>query len=330
MIIISLLITVSCSTRNSETDNTNKTPYPIIEKIGFSSDTEVKKGNYVAPGETFTIRALIVLKEKDGSISTVEDDDISIEIINSADYLSLKENIITVKEDVTSGVIISLKATYESHSETLSYFIKKNPDNHIDSDGIVTDYEQTDCLVNKERSLPQDYVPDDLVHIEVPSVLTNLEVNQLRKSASDALTDLFEEARTAGYTLKARSGYRSYSTQKSLFNNSVARNGLEHAKKYSAPPGHSEHQTGLAMDITSESVNNQLYDSFGATPEGIWVAENAHLFGFIIRYPEGKEDITGYEYEPWHLRYLGIELATDIYKTGLTMEEYFRENPSIQ
>jgi D-alanyl-D-alanine carboxypeptidase len=103
----------------------------------------------------------------------------------------------------------------------------------------------------------------------------------------------------------------------------VSANGQEAADKFSAKPGQSEHQTGLAIDITCEAMNYQLDYSFGVTDEGAWVKENAHRFGFIIRYPEGKEDITGYMYEPWHLRYVGVDLAEEVYNSGLTLEEYF-------
>jgi D-alanyl-D-alanine carboxypeptidase len=98
--------------------------------------------------------------------------------------------------------------------------------------------------------------------------------------------------------------------------------GEEVANKTTAYPGQSEHQTGLAMDVSSASVNYQLLESFGETTEGIWLAENAPDFGFIIRYPKGKEEITGYSYEPWHLRYLGIETALQVSARGITYEEY--------
>lgn len=176
-------------------------------------------------------------------------------------------------------------------------------------------------LVNKQYDLG-DYEPDDLVTVEVPTVLENPEVKQLRKEAADQLKEMFKFAEESGITLLARSGYRSYNTQTQLFESYASNHGEEAANKYSARPGESEHQTGLAMDITSESVNYQLTEAFGETSEGIWVSENAHEFGFIIRYLQGKEHITGYIYEPWHLRYVGEELATEIYESGLTFEEY--------
>lgn len=195
----------------------------------------------------------------------------------------------------------------------------------IDMEDDLLNPNSVKVLVNKQYALPEDYAPEDLVTVEVPTVLENPEIRQLREVASDALTDMFAAAEEDGLYLHARSGYRSYQTQVQLFNSYVENHGEEAANRYSARPGESEHQTGLAMDVTSESANYQLSEEFGSTPEGIWVAENAHEFGFIIRYPEGTEDITGYQYEPWHLRYFGEELAMDIYETGLTYEEYLIE-----
>ena len=111
------------------------------------------------------------------------------------------------------------------------------------------------------------------------------------------------------------SGYRSYYTQQYLYNSYVSTYGRESADTFSARPGHSEHQTGLAFDVGS------IDDYYGDTPAGIWLKENAHYYGFIIRYPKGKEHITGYKYEPWHIRYLGVDIATDIYNKGVTLEE---------
>src|SRR5699024_5685972 len=111
-------------------------------------------------------------------------------------------------------------------------------------------------------------------------------------------------------------------TQVTLFNDYAAVEGEEAANRYSAKPGESEHQTGLTMDVTSQSFGFQLGEAFGETEEGKWLKDHAHEAGFIIRYPEGKEDITGYVYEPWHIRYLGKEMATYVYESGLTYEEY--------
>lgn len=181
------------------------------------------------------------------------------------------------------------------------------------------------ALVNKENSLSEKDIPDDLVTVDVPTILDNPEVNQLRKVAADALKEMFDAAKKDDIHLYARSGYRSYTTQDQLFKNYAARNGEEAANRYSARPGQSEHQTGLVMDVTSASVNYQLTEKFDETAEGKWISENAHRFGFIIRYPKDKEHITGYIYEPWHLRYLGVDMATKVFESSLTYEEYLEE-----
>ena len=197
-----------------------------------------------------------------------------------------------------------------------------------ESKGIANKYNQDPtlyALVNKELSLDKTYEPDDLVKVDVPTVLENPEINQLRQVAAAALKEMFAEAKKADIYLHARSGYRSYQTQAQLFQNYSAKHGEEAANRYSAKAGQSEHQTGLAMDVTSESVNLELVESFGETKEGKWLREHAHEYGFIIRYPKGKEQITGYMYEPWHIRYIGVQLATDVYKSELTYEEYLSE-----
>lgn len=202
----------------------------------------------------------------------------------------------------------------------------------LDENNFVTNSDSIEVVVNKKRNLKETYVPDDLVKItDVPTLLASPEVNQLRKPAAEALTKLIEAAKEElNIQLYARSGYRSYKTQEATYNGYVKSYGQAEADKFSAKAGQSEHQTGLAMDISSESVNFLLEESFGDTTEGKWVAENAHRFGFIVRYPKGKEDITGYQYEPWHLRYLGEDLAKKVYESGLTLEQYFFEKDKEQ
>lgn len=183
-------------------------------------------------------------------------------------------------------------------------------------------------LVNKNYRLPDNYEPIDLVLLDVPlyNESPSNEGNYLREEAANALKALFDEARALGYKLVARSGYRSYETQIALYNNYVARDGVENADTYSARPGHSEHQTGLTVDITSSSVNHGLSQTFGETAEGRWVAGHAHEFGFIIRYPQDRTLETGYQYEPWHLRYVGVESATQIYNQDWILEDFILEN----
>jgi len=178
-------------------------------------------------------------------------------------------------------------------------------------------------LVNKENNLPASYVPKDLVIPNVPfSFQGEDQKKHLRKAAALALEELIAKAAEAGHKIYAVSGYRSYERQKAIFLGNVQKFGFKKTNTFSAVPGQSEHQTGLAMDVSSESVNYRLVNNFGETPEGKWLNDNAHLFGFIIRYPKDKVDITGYQYEPWHIRYVGIESATAIKMNSLTLEEY--------
>lgn len=174
-------------------------------------------------------------------------------------------------------------------------------------------------LVNKSNSLPQDYVPEDLRTVNLPSVRGK---DQLRDVAASALEALFKDAEKAGHILYARSGYRSYSRQSAIFNGYVKKYGRVLTETFSAPPGMSEHQTGLTMDISSKAANYALVKKFGELPEGIWLKENSWKYGYIIRYPEDKTHITKYTYEPWHLRYVGIPAARAIHKKDTTLEEY--------
>lgn len=191
---------------------------------------------------------------------------------------------------------------------------------------IVTNAESVTVIVNKQRSLPDGYEPTDLVEPNVPfSFNEPHEKRNMRKEAAEALEKLFAAADSEGIELRAVSGYRSFARQKSVYDNHVATKGEAEASRISAVPGTSEHQTGLTIDVSSPSAGNALDQSFGQTTEGIWLANNAPKYGFIIRYPEGQEGITGYVYEPWHIRYVGEDLALDIAESGLTLEEYFDE-----
>jgi D-alanyl-D-alanine carboxypeptidase len=195
----------------------------------------------------------------------------------------------------------------------------------VDADGkkVVTNVDDTLVLVNKERNLPADYVPADLVVPDIPFSFTeDLPKKKLRKITADAVEALFEKAKKDRIQLYGVSGYRSYDHQDAIFAYNAEQRGKEEANKVSAFPGQSEHQTGLAFDVSSRSVNYGLIEEFGNTKEGKWLKENAADFGFIIRYLEGKEDITGYQYEPWHIRYVGVDAAKEITQEGLTLEEY--------
>jgi len=170
-------------------------------------------------------------------------------------------------------------------------------------------------VVNKQHPLePVSYAPQDLVGIGSGQ--------QARSMTASALAALLSSAAQSGNPMYVLSGYRSYDTQAAVYNNYVRADGQANADTYSARPGHSEHQTGLAVDIGNGTCN--LLACFGDTSAGVWLANNAHAYGFIIRYPAGKSAITGYQYEPWHIRYVGVELATDMRTKQIqTLEEYF-------
>ncbi len=177
-------------------------------------------------------------------------------------------------------------------------------------------------LVNKNNKAPA--VPVTLVKPDVQPTREAVSENiYMRPEAAVALEDLFEAAAQDGITLYATSGYRSYSTQKAIFERKLERMDEKQANASVAKPGYSEHQTGLAMDIEGETTKGTgLTEAFGESPEGIWTAEHCAEYGFIIRYPKGKTNITGYIYEPWHLRYVGKEAAAEITELGVTFEEY--------
>lgn len=181
-------------------------------------------------------------------------------------------------------------------------------------------------VVNKRQPLqPKTYAPDDLVTPNVPLRLTNGDAEmKMRKPAGDALEQLFAAAQKDGLKLKISSGYRSYSFQVNLYNHYVSVQGKAVADTQSARPGYSEHQTGLAVDVEPASRKCEVEECFGTTPEGQWIAANAYKYGFILRYPKDMQNITGYIYEPWHIRYVGTALSTEMHQRNTaTLEQFF-------
>lgn len=173
-------------------------------------------------------------------------------------------------------------------------------------------------LVNKNYLLDEDYIPRDLVKVDIEFLPEATEEEYyMTEEAGRALKSLVEGAAENGIILKGLSGYRSYETQRTLYNYNVEVNGKEYADNYVAPPGGSEHQLGEAMDLGTQ---------WGWITEGCqeaqWLATNSYKYGFIVRYETGKEDVTGYNYEPWHIRYVGKQLAEELYNNNITLEEY--------
>ncbi|MCZ2836549.1 M15 family metallopeptidase [Modestobacter sp. VKM Ac-2985] len=179
----------------------------------------------------------------------------------------------------------------------------------------ITDPASSWVVVNKARPLsPIDVGPADLVPVG--------DGYQLRAEAAQAMDALISAAAAQGLDLSVLSAYRPYEYQVGLFSAQVSRFGEERAEVQVARPGHSEHQTGLAADVGGGGCD--IESCFATTAEGQWVAAHAHEFGWLVRYPDGRQDVTGFKYEPWHLRYVGVPLATEMQRTGvLTMEEFF-------
>ncbi|WP_297992925.1 M15 family metallopeptidase [uncultured Clostridium sp.] len=179
-------------------------------------------------------------------------------------------------------------------------------------------------LINRENRLSENYVPDNLIEIS-SRFLNYAEDDNLESTASEALNRMFNAAMEDGISLIGVSGYRSYDMQRRLYDTRMMREGEAQTRSYTAEAGASEHQTGLAIDILSDEYS-VLDEGFENTRAFKWLNENCYKYGFILRYLKGKEDITGYNYEPWHFRYIGNEeAAMEIMNRGLTFEEYINE-----
>lgn len=234
---------------------------------------------------------------------------------------------VPVEEKLIDSEVVENSAENGAEAEA----VKPNKDKTVSHEqeviDVVANPDDLLVLVNKQHNLSKDYVPGDLVAPNIPFYFDeDLPKRYVRREVAKALEELFAAAKKENIELLGASGYRSYSRQEAIFASNVAQKGEDEARKVSAVAGQSEHQTGLAMDVTSKYVGYDLIEEFGETKEGIWLKDNAHKYGFIIRYPKGKEDITGYSYEPWHIRYVGKDVAAVVYQNGYTLEEYFLNN----
>lgn len=190
----------------------------------------------------------------------------------------------------------------------------------IDSPASVT------VVVNKQRPFnPIDWAPDDLV---TPEGIPNVWGHPIRAEAAAALQQMYAAASDAGVPFTITSGYRDYSLQKEIYDGLVAEGGVEFADHDTARPGYSEHQTGLAVDLYGNE-GCQLSECFGETPTGMWLRDNAYRFGYILRYHDGEQATVGYTYEPWHFRYVGVDVATAMHDQGiLNLENFFGLPPA--
>lgn len=199
--------------------------------------------------------------------------------------------------------------------QTVVTYVNINLDKSFYTDSkLVENPNDLTVIVNKFNHVDKNFVPEDLV-----TLFDSTRGAKMVKPAAEAYKKFIEAAKEDGITLESTTAYRSYSFQNTLYTNYVAQDGKELADTYSARPGSSEHQLGLAVDLNDPNVSGSRLDD----KDYKWVLENSYKYGFIVRYTEAGVPITGYMEEPWHIRYLGIELATKVYESGLTYEEYY-------
>lgn len=244
-----------------------------------------------------------------------------------------KENNIKASKTTEDPLVVKLKNEKYYIDSYIDRYLEYAKNNAIEPNKIIsnvnsnldkTKYEDTEktninddnlMLVNKYYYLTEDYTPNDLVTL---TSKYNTGINsKMRKEAANGFMKMSDAATLDNITIKNASGYRSYNYQVNLYNKYVKRDGKKAADTYSARPGFSEHQTGLVSDI------NQIDNSFENTDAFRWLQDNAYKYGFILRFPKDKEDITGYQYEPWHYRYVGEYVAEKIHDENLTLEEYY-------
>ena len=264
----------------------------------------------------------IVVMATNKVLSLGKDDDINNQVISLDDKLKVLGNIDTkikyFKNDYINRYLAYKKKNPNLTNERIVLEVNIGLDQEFYTNVKKSSHLNTPyILVNKFYYLDQDYVPDKLEVIDTKYSLGEKYLVNIARISFEALA---KKASEEGYTIRAISTYRSYDYQTTLYNNYVKSDGVEEADTYSARPGFSEHQTGLTLDIDNVSSN---YMQFESTKEFTWMQNNAHKYGFILRYPKGKENITGYTYEAWHYRYVGVVVATFIHNNQLTYEEYY-------
>ena len=244
-----------------------------------------------------------------------------------------------LENEMDSSIVELLNEKYylDKHFYDYINYMKENPDMELSSivrninihldkafyeDTFTTDVSfDTTMLVNKYYLLDSEYAPDDLVNVSQTYSWGELGSQKVREVAYNAFLDMWNAANEEGYYLMINSSYRSYADQEAVYNNYKSSSGERYADSIAARPGASEHQTGLAIDIFSKTNTNR--QTFADSPEAEWLKNNSYKYGFILRFPEDKVDITGYSYEAWHFRYVGVDIATYIYENDITFEEYY-------
>ncbi|MDO4376222.1 MAG: M15 family metallopeptidase [bacterium] len=254
-------------------------------------------------------------------------------LLEKLDKTKIEELLTTEKNEKLINILKQKYFLIKNLDKYLEYY-EKNSD--LDLQEVVAlvnvhrnkdyydDMEETDTslgntmLVNKYNALSKDYEVENLTNIS--KTYSYGDNKKLNKEAYDAFIDLAEDAKKEGYTILIVSSYRSYKDQEDVWKDYKASFGTRKADAYAARAGSSEHETGLAIDVADYYDEN---DKFEDTDSFKWMQANAHKYGYILRYPKGKENITGYSYEAWHYRYVGIETATKVYNEGITYDEYY-------
>ncbi len=259
----------------------------------------------------------------------------------TSEILKLDDELIKyfLNNEKNSKIISLIKEKYYLNKNFDKYLEYLNDNPNLDTETIVRDinihlnyefYEKTykantnldtAILVNKYYYLESDYIPDDLVNISQTYSWGENGSQKTRQVVYDAFIDMWNAANKEGYYLMVNSSFRNYQDQESVYNAYKNTSGETYANSIATKPGFSEHQTGLALDIFSKSNTNK--NTFKDTPEAKWLKENAYKYGFILRYPEEFEEITGITFEPWHYRYVGKDIAKYIYENNITFDEYY-------
>lgn len=300
---------------NSDSDTENAVSISVdeIDEEDLLNDDEFDENVSEETIEVVSDNDIITKSLSDNSINDVKDNVVSENVVPDS---SISDNNVVSGNDIISSNMVEIPSLYEEVDKSDSHevlaednvsssnmFTSVNPDGtevaHIMEVKNGITYVDGIMIVNKCYPLPSTYNPGGIL----PEV-TNAFAKMQAKAAQE------------GLRIYISSGFRNYNRQVRLYNYYIKRDGKDAADTFSARPGYSEHQTGLTVDL------NSISDSFSRTPEAKWVAEHAHEYGFIVRFPQGKEAITGYKYESWHLRYLGVENATKVYNSGLCLEEF--------
>lgn len=325
--------------------------FPVEQEITYSISAENDKGRKVEKAYTIEVviedtQAPTIEFESDaitlskGASFNAED---NVKVTDNSEVLKLVDEVpnkmssggykyswYKIDSDVDTSspkeytVTVTACDKYGNEAETRSFSVTVENKEALSTydEGTHVSYNTDSLLVvaNKKNALPDGYEPDDL------RVVNTLNTNnwKMREEAATALETMFAAASEDGITLVACSGYRSQAYQVTLYNSYVSKYGRDEADTISSRPGYSDHQTGLAMDIGDHDQATVFSSAMENTPEGQWLYEHAHEYGFILRYPKGKDDITGYTFEPWHYRYIGVEDATNLYNISpdYTLEEY--------